>query len=455
MKKIKNIILLVCLVVFGLFITGCGCEKEKYVVSFDTLGGSHVTSQTIEKGEKVSVPSIPTRDGYIFSEWQLDGVKYDFSKGVTSNITLTASWVVDDRVQYTVKFDTKGGSALEDVMVREGDVLTSPADPTKEGFILEGWYLGKEIYDFTKPVTKDMTLVAIWKEVEEDQFVVTFNTDGGSTVKKQTVTAGNKVKKPTNPTKTGYKFVEWQLDGETFDFNTIIDEDVTLKAVWEKKAQYTVTFDTKGGSTVNSVKVYEGDKVSKPVIPTRKGYAFVEWQLDGKAYNFASPVTKDITLVAIWEEVVTGVSLSKTNLELTVGDDATLVATIEPSSLADKKITWSSDKTSVATVSQDGKVTAVGAGTAKITATVDGKTATCTVTVAKKITYEIEYKEASGTSLAQNYLFIKSSEDEYVAGVIEITTINDDVIEVEVTTNGSKEAYVKTIIKSAKVKSVK
>ena len=303
MKKIKNIILLVCLVVFGLFITGCGCEKEKYVVSFDTLGGSHVTSQTIEKGEKVSVPSIPTRDGYIFSEWQLDGVKYDFSKGVTSDITLTASWVVDDRVQYTVKFDTKGGSALEDVMVREGDVLTSPADPTKEGFILEGWYLGKEIYDFTKPVTKDMTLVAIWKEVEEDQFVVTFNTDGGSKINKQTVTAGKKIKKPTNPTKTGYKFVEWQLDGETFDFNTIIDEDVTLKAVWEKKAQYTVTFDTKGGNSLTSVKVYEGDKVSKPTVPIKSGYTFVEWQLDGKAYNFSSSVTKDITLVAIWEEI--------------------------------------------------------------------------------------------------------------------------------------------------------
>ncbi len=80
---------------------------------------------------------------------------------------------------------------------------------------------------------------------------------------------------------------------------------------------------------------------------------------------------------------VTGVELDKSELSLTVGDTYTLTATVKPSDAANKNITWKSGKTSVATVDKNGKVTAVAAGTAKITVTTaDGSfTAQCTVTV--------------------------------------------------------------------------
>lgn len=80
---------------------------------------------------------------------------------------------------------------------------------------------------------------------------------------------------------------------------------------------------------------------------------------------------------------VTGVSISKTSLSLTVGDTSTLTATVSPSNATNKNVTWSSSNTSVATVDSTGKVTANGAGTATITVkTADGaKTATCAVTV--------------------------------------------------------------------------
>ena len=80
---------------------------------------------------------------------------------------------------------------------------------------------------------------------------------------------------------------------------------------------------------------------------------------------------------------VTGVSLNKTSTSLTVGNTETLTATVNPSDATDKSVSWSSDKTSVATVDTSGKVTAVSAGSATITVTTadGGKTASCTVTV--------------------------------------------------------------------------
>ncbi len=82
---------------------------------------------------------------------------------------------------------------------------------------------------------------------------------------------------------------------------------------------------------------------------------------------------------------VTGVSLSKTTLNLKVGEDATLVATVKPDSITTKTVTWKSSDETIATVDENGKVKAIAVGTAKITATADnnGETATCTVKVSK------------------------------------------------------------------------
>lgn len=67
------------------------------------------------------------------------------------------------------------------------------------------------------------------------------------------------------------------------------------------EAKYTVTFNTDGGSAVVSATVKAGEKVTKPVDPTKKGYAFVKWTLDGKDFDFNTPITKDIELKAVWE----------------------------------------------------------------------------------------------------------------------------------------------------------
>ena len=104
----------------------------------------------------------------------------------------------------------------------------------------------------------------------------------------------------------------------------------------------------------------------------------------GNPYDDAKALTASATLtISAAPVAVTGVSLSKSETALTVGASETLTATVSPENANNKNVSWKSDDTAVATVDQNGKVTAVGAGTATITATTeDGKyTATCTVKV--------------------------------------------------------------------------
>ena len=452
----KKIILLLVMAISFILITGCGFEKEKFTVTFNSNGGSYVDSQVVEKNGMVEVPVDPVRDGYIFIEWLLDDIKYDFNSKVTKDITLKANWAISSLGVYTVTFNSNGGSPVNSVKVNEGSLVNSPTPPIRNGYIFLGWYLGNNEYDFTTKVLANITLIAKWEKVPENTHVVTFDSNGGSTVKSQKVVDGKVVSIPTKPTRKGYKFVEWQLNGEAYNFTSIVKENLTLVAIWEAKKEYTVNFDTDGGNTIASVKVYENEKVLKPNNPTRDGYIFVKWQCDGEDYSFNTEVNKNITLVAIWkkEAKVESVTLSENEKELTIGEDFKLTATISPSDALNQEIIWTSSDESIATVSDDGLVTAVKDGEIVITATVDGVSSTCKVTIVKPVTYEVEYKKAEGTSLDQHYLFITSSKGEHVAGVIEITTINGDVIDISVTENGSSIAYVRKVIDSARVKSL-
>lgn len=98
---------------------------------------------------------------------------------------------------------------------------------------------------------------------------------------------------------------------------------------------------------------------------------------------------------------VASVSLDKTSLEMLVGDEATLTATVAPADADVKTVSWSSDNTAVATVS-DGKVTAVAPGTATITVTTTdgGKTATCAVTVTEPQPQGVSFVKMDAEALA-------------------------------------------------------
>lgn len=103
------------------------------------------------------------------------------------------------------------------------------------------------------------------------------------------------------------------------------------------------------------------------------------------AFKYDTTETQLDTAVVKIITPVESVSLDKTSLEMTKGDTQNLVATVVPQEATDATVTWSSSNTNVATV-ENGAVTAVGGGTATITATAGDKSATCTVNVKSPMT---------------------------------------------------------------------
>ena len=151
---------------------------------------------------------------------------------------------------------------------------------------------------------------------------------------------------------------------------------------------------------------------STPEVATVSTSGVVTAVAEGSAVITASAGDKSASCnvtVHKWVEV-TSVSLSQSSLTLNKGQSETLTATVSPSNANDKSVTWSSSNTGVATVDQNGKVTAVGGGNATITVTAsNGKTATCAVTVVIPVT---------GISLSKSSLsFFKGDSETLVATV--------------------------------------
>ena len=197
------------------------------------------------------------------------------------------------------------------------------------------------------------------------------------------------------PTKTGYTFAGWyenpKFSGDPVkDVPTDSTENLNFYAKWTANT-YTVTFDANGGSVSQTSAVTVAGKLTSLPTPTYDGYDFLGWytQKDGGDKVTTDTVfTVDSTIYAHWQNIpVIGVKLDKTSLTMQETGSDTLTATVEPDNATNKNVNWESSDTSIATVDASGKVTAISAGNATITATAadgSGKSATCTVTVTAK-----------------------------------------------------------------------
>ncbi|MBR4320832.1 InlB B-repeat-containing protein, partial [Treponema sp.] len=279
MKKYGKITALIAGVVLALGFASCKADTDDdddtsqpsayYTVTFNSNGGTEVTSQKVESGKKATKPANPTKQAiatetYAFENW------------------------------YT---STDNGTTLSDTA-----------------------------FDFNTPITKDITLYAKWA-ANAVTHTVSFDTKGGSDVASQTIVHGNKAAKPTNPTKAAteaetYAFDDWYtstdggatLSDTAFDFDTAIDKDITLYAKWTATAIHTVTFNTNGGTEVTSQKVESGKKATKPAAPTKtetetEAFVFAGWYtstdggttLSETAFDFDTAIEGDITLYAKYD----------------------------------------------------------------------------------------------------------------------------------------------------------
>lgn len=276
------------------------------VVSFNSRGGSAVASQTVAIGGKATKPeTIPTRQGYIFTQWCSNfaaTIAFNFETPINADTTLYAAW---ERVTaLSVDFESNGGSAVESQSVERGGKVLYPVTPTKENYVFAGWFTDEELteeYDFSQEVTSSFTLYAKWTHSYCD---VVFDAKGGSPAETQKVVIGGKAAKPEDPAKEGYTFAFWCSDsGATneFDFNTPINADTTLYARWVLN-EYTVAFNSNGGSAVESQTVSHGGLAVFPAMPEKEGYSFYKWcdkYLENE-FDFSTPIERDMTLFARW-----------------------------------------------------------------------------------------------------------------------------------------------------------
>ena len=170
------------------------------------------------------------------------------------------------------------------------------------------------------------------------------------------------------------------------------------------------------GTSANSSGAMSEADMKKAEFVETLGSAFSE---DNGNINDGYPVLK-------WQDAgkiaVTGVSLNKTELTLTRGESETLIATVSPPNASNKNVTWESSDPSVATVDQNGKVTAVKAGTATITVKTEdgGKTASCVVTVKKK--------EVTGIALNKSVVHLTVDNTETLIAIVEPEDADDVTI---------------------------
>ena len=251
---------------------------NQYTIAFDTNGGSNIAPITQDYGTEITAPDNPTRKGYTFKGWD----KEIPETMPAENITVKAQWEIN---QYTIAFDTNGGSEIASITQDYGTEITSPDKPTRKGYTFKGW--DKEIPE-TMPA-ENITVKAQW---EINQYTITFDTNGGSEIAPITQDYGTEITAPDNPTRKGYTFKGWDKEIP----ETMPAENITVKAQWEIN-QYTITFDTNGGSEIAPITQDYGTEITAPDNPTRKGYTFKGWD---KEIPKTMPA-ENITVKAQWE----------------------------------------------------------------------------------------------------------------------------------------------------------
>jgi len=189
---------------------------------------------------------------------------------VTENTTLYAKWTIN---QYTLTFDSAGGSAMAPITQDYGTAVVAPAAPTRTGYTFVGW---SPAVPATMPA-ENRTLTAQWTL---NTYTVMFSSQGGSAVGPIQANYGTTITAPTAPDRTGYSFVGWYRDlGYTTPWvfaTDVVTGNTTLYARWTIN-QYTVTFRNWDGSLLKTELVNYGGSATPPANPSRTGYTFAGW----------------------------------------------------------------------------------------------------------------------------------------------------------------------------------
>ena len=260
-------------------------KKLSYNVTWNINGKTAVESY--EYGAAINTPTVVAEKGYEFTGWDKTVPLSMPAKA----LTFTAQFEAKD---YTITFNTDGGSAIASITQKYGTTVSKPSNPTKEGYAFTGW-------DKTVPQTmpaENMTITAQWSI---NQYTITFENTGDVAYESITQDYGTAIAAVEKPVKEGHTFKGW----DKIIPSKMPAENMTITALWEVN-KYTITFDTLGGSAVASITQDYATEITAPEVPTKSDYEFIGWaavtspSVDDKIDLPETMPAGDITYYAIW-----------------------------------------------------------------------------------------------------------------------------------------------------------
>ena len=268
------------------------------------------------------------KDGKVFVGWKYTGASDDqiidfATTPILADVSLQAVWKDAAKETHTVNFYDEGYDPIIQLVDFAGSATWMNQTPAaKDGKVFVGWkFVGaddSEIIPAGTELKADWNVQAVWKDAEAAVHTVTYYDEGYEPIGYGEIRAGQFNWDQVKPAaKDGYTFVGYKFTGDTddhiidFSKTAMPDADVCLQAVWQKNAEptpepteneHTVTIYENG--KVSTVKVKDGEKLSKPADPEAvAGYEFVGWSTSKSEmaqYDFDQPVTGDLTIYAMF-----------------------------------------------------------------------------------------------------------------------------------------------------------
>lgn len=254
---------------------------------------------TINFNQTAENKSAPVKEGFTFKGWstsESEFIRYDFNTKVTKDTSLYAFYEI---TKLTITFIHEGNSTTSNT---DYNTTISAIEPSsKEGYTFKGWSLKKDVfeaYDFSAPVTKDITLYAYYVA---NEYTVKFINEGEEYYS-CSASYNTTILFPDAPVKNGYVFKGWSTNSTeyiAFTKDTLVKQDISLYAFFTE--EIIVTFIVDGIETI--VKVGLGELIELPESPKKEGFQFLGWYLEEDKFDFSTPILENLTLVAKFSEI--------------------------------------------------------------------------------------------------------------------------------------------------------
>ena len=281
-------------------------------VKFEVNGGSAVDDLEVLKDTTIRLP-LTVKASSILEGWYMEN---EFTNIFTTNtivdkdITLYAKWKEATQAEfYTVKFDSDNGTDVIEELVEKDHYAIRPNNPTKDGYSFVNWVDDSNTpFNFNTRINSNINLKAHYDSTADDNFVVSFEANGGSSVSAMIVKKDSTINPPLS-VKEGFVLEGWYTNKEltnSFDSNTKITSNIILYSKWKAIDGFNtfkVEFDPDNGTDKFEATVEKGKKVIKPETPVKDGYVFVNWvKENGDVFNFNTTIDQDYKLKANYKE---------------------------------------------------------------------------------------------------------------------------------------------------------